>query len=76
VLINVLYCSYVKTFIHNISAYHVIYVYFPVYDDTLNYYVVAYESATLKGVSKSATPATNFDINLTGGGGGGGEFFF
>jgi hypothetical protein len=50
---------------------------FPVYDDTLSYYVVAYESATLKGVSKIATPATNFDISLTGaGGGGGGEFFF
>lgn len=49
---------------------------FPVYDDTLSYYVVAYESATLKGVSKIATPATNFDISLTGAGGGGGEFFF
>lgn len=40
---------------------------FSVYDDTLNYYVVAYESATLKGVSKEAVPATNFDISLAGG---------
>lgn len=46
---------------------------FVVYDDTKNYQVVAYESATLKGASKQATPATNFDISLSAGGG---EFFF
>jgi hypothetical protein len=49
---------------------------FNVYDDTTNYYVVAYESASLKGSSKLATPATDFDIDLAGGGGGGGEFYF
>jgi hypothetical protein len=40
---------------------------FDVYDDTLNYYVVAYESASLKGVSKEAVPAIDFDISLAGG---------
>lgn len=41
---------------------------FTVYDDTLKYYVVAYETATYKGTSKQGTPATNFDISLSGGG--------
>lgn len=49
---------------------------FTVYDDVASYIVVAYESASLKGVSKAGTPASNFDISLDGGGGGGGEFFF
>ena len=40
---------------------------FDVYDNTLNYYVVAYETSTLKGVSKEAIPAIDFDINLAGG---------
>jgi hypothetical protein len=40
---------------------------FDVYDNTLNYYVVAYESASFKGVSKEAVPAIDFDINLAGG---------
>ena len=48
---------------------------FSTYDDTLNYYVVAYESASFKGVSKLSTPATNFDIQLSSTGSGG-EFFF
>jgi len=41
---------------------------FDVYDDTVNYQVVAYESTTLKGVSKVGTPAIDFDISLTSGG--------
>ena len=49
---------------------------FTVYDDTMNYYVAAYESDVLKGLSKQEPPTTGFDIDLAGGGGGGGEFFF
>ena len=45
---------------------------FTVYNDTLNYIVTAYESTTLKGASKTATPTTGFDISLSSGG----EFFF
>lgn len=48
---------------------------FTVYDDTVSYYVVAYESTTSKGVSKEAVPNTDFDISLSSVGGGG-EFFF
>jgi hypothetical protein len=42
-----------------------------VYDDVEQYYVVAYETDTKNGRSKSGVPATNFDIDLepTGGGG-------
>jgi len=49
---------------------------FTTYNDFNNYYVAAYESSTLKGLSKSAVPGSGFDIDLAGGGGGGGEFFF
>jgi hypothetical protein len=42
---------------------------FVVYDATTNYYVVAYENNTYKGVSKVDTPATNFDISLFSSGG-------
>ncbi len=41
---------------------------FTVYDDTVNYYVSAYESATYKGLSKQSTPTTGFDISLSGAG--------
>jgi hypothetical protein len=47
---------------------------FTVYDDTIDYYVTAYESATSKGVSKEAVPGTGFDISMTATGGG--EYFF
>jgi hypothetical protein len=43
---------------------------FDVYDDTVNYQVVAYETASYKGVSKTGTPATDFDISLTSSAGG------
>ncbi len=43
---------------------------FTVYDDTVDYYVVAYESATYKGVSKQSTPATDFNIGLSPSGSG------
>lgn len=50
---------------------------FTVYDDTPDYYVAAFVSDSLKGLSKQSPPATGFDIDLAGGGGGGGgEFFF
>jgi hypothetical protein len=48
---------------------------FTIYDDTLDYYVVAYEDNTYKGLSKTDLTNTNFDIDMAGGGGGG-EFFF
>lgn len=44
---------------------------FTVYDDTVNYYVAAFETDSLKGLSKQETPTTGFDIDLAGGGGGG-----
>lgn len=49
---------------------------FTAYDDTIQYYVVAYEDSTYKSVSKLDNPATNFNIDLAGGGGGSGEFYF
>ena len=50
---------------------------FTVYDDVPDYYVAAFESDSLKGLSKQEPPGTGFDIDLAGGGGGGGgEFFF
>ena len=51
---------------------------FTVYDDTTPYIVSAYASSSLKGISKSSTPTTGFDIDYAAGGGGGagGEFFF
>jgi hypothetical protein len=48
---------------------------FTVYDDTVDYYVTAFVSDSLKGLSKQSTPTTGFDIDLAGGSGGG-EFFF
>lgn len=42
---------------------------FVVYDDTTNYYVVAYENNTYKGVSKLGTPNTDFDISMSSSGG-------
>jgi hypothetical protein len=44
------------------------------FDDTEDMFVVATETASLRGVSKEDLPATDFDINLdsSGGGGGGG----
>ena len=48
---------------------------FTVYDDTPDYYVTAFESDSLKGLSKQDPPGTGFDIDLAGGGGGG-EFYF
>jgi hypothetical protein len=39
------------------------------YDNTEDVYVVAKETASLKGVSKDDVPNTDFDINLAGGGG-------
>ena len=51
---------------------------FTVYDDTTPYIVSSYANSSLKGISKSATPTTGFDIDYAAGGGegGGGEFFF
>jgi hypothetical protein len=51
---------------------------FTVYDDTTPYIVSAYANSSLKGISKSSTPTTGFDIDYAAGGGGGagGEFFF
>jgi hypothetical protein len=43
---------------------------FDVYDDTVNYQVVAYETSSYKGVSKTDTPAINFDISLASSTGG------
>ena len=43
---------------------------FLTYDDTVQWYVTAYESSTYKGMSKVDTPGTGFDISLSGGGGG------
>jgi hypothetical protein len=48
---------------------------FVIYNNTINYYVVAYENNIYKGLSKTDVPNTNFDIVLFSGGGGG-EFFF
>lgn len=39
---------------------------FPVYSDTLQYYVNVYESNTYKGRSKIDFPGTGFDVNLSG----------
>lgn len=47
---------------------------FVVYDDTKTYYVAAYASDTLKGLSKQDPPGTGFDISLSAAGGG--EFYF
>jgi hypothetical protein len=38
---------------------------FLVYDDTVQWYVTAYESATYKGMSKVDVPGTGFDISLS-----------
>ena len=45
---------------------------FTTYNDYTNYYVAAYESSTLKGLSKASSSGAGFDINLSTGG----EFFF
>lgn len=46
------------------------------YDNTKNVFVKAYETATYKGISKEGTPATNFDIALSGGAAPSAEYFF
>ena len=40
---------------------------FLVYDDTVQWYVTAYESASYKGISKLDFPGTGFDISLSSG---------
>lgn len=46
------------------------------YDNTKDVFVKAYEDATYKGISKEGTPATNFDIALSGGAAPSVEYFF
>ena len=43
------------------------------FDNTIDVYVVAYESSTLKGVSAKGLAGNTFDINLDGSSGGGGS---
>jgi hypothetical protein len=41
---------------------------FVAYDDTISYFITAYEDNTYKGLSKSDLPGSDFDINLSSSG--------